>query len=121
MLDPGARTVSNQEIDPDRTLIYTLRASRVKLLLTTMQLRGASMLKSICFSDALTFREFDGPNRRGRPRRYFAKTAIEDCWRDLSTAIVGPGGDQGYHYPTDILRINRFAKSATVNTCMHHW
>ena len=86
-----------------------------------MQLPGASMLKSVCFSDALTFREFNGPNRRGMPRRHWAKTAIEDCWRGLSTAIVGPGGDQRYHYPTDILRIDRFAKSSTVNSCMQQW
>ena len=52
------------------------------------------MLKSVCFSDALTFRELNGPNRRGRPRRHWVKTAIEDCWQGLATEIVGPGGNQ---------------------------
>ena len=121
VLDPEARTVSNQEIDPDRTLIDTLRASRVKLLISTLQLPNSPILRNVCFTEAVTFRQLQGPNRRGRPRRHWLKTASEDCWQGLAADITVPGRDQGFSYPTDMLRMERCAKSSTVNSIMLQW
>ena len=87
----------------------------------TLQLPGKSLMRSVCFTDVLTFRELNGPNRRGRPRRHWAKTAIDDCWQGLSAAIMGPEGDHWYSYPTDVLRIERFTKSSTVRPIMQRW
>ena len=92
VLEPETPTASNDEIDPDRTVIYTLRASKVKLLISTLQLPHSSILRNVCFKEAVTFRQLQGQNRRGRPRRHWLKTASEDCWRGLATDIMGPGG-----------------------------